>query len=64
MITRRSFLRSSTATVGTMALAGPLVGLQLGQAAGARPRPDHGYGPLAPTGITFAIEGPWQRGLL
>jgi secreted PhoX family phosphatase len=49
MITRRSFLCSSTATVGTVVLAGPLVGLQLGQAAGARPRPGHGFGPLAPT---------------
>ena len=49
-LTRRAFLRSSGATVGTAVLAGPLVGLQLRQAAGASPRPDQGYGPLVATG--------------
>jgi secreted PhoX family phosphatase len=48
-LTRRAFLRSSGAAVGTAALAGPLVGLQLQQAAGAGPRPERGYGPLLPT---------------
>jgi secreted PhoX family phosphatase len=48
-LTRRAFLRSSGATAGVAVLAGPLVGLQLQQAAGARPRPEHGYGPLFPT---------------
>jgi uncharacterized protein len=49
-LTRRAFLWSSGATVGTAVLAGPLVGLQLRQAAGASPRPDQGYGPLVATG--------------
>ena len=48
-LTRRSFLRSSGATVGTAVLAGPLVGLQVRQAAGARPRPEEGFGPLVAT---------------
>jgi uncharacterized protein len=48
-LTRRAFLRSSSATVGTVVLAGPLVGLQLRQAAGAHPRPEQGHGPLAAT---------------
>jgi uncharacterized protein len=48
-MTRRAFLRSSGAAAGTAVLAGPLVGLQLQQAAGARPRPERGYGPLLPT---------------
>jgi secreted PhoX family phosphatase len=48
-LTRRAFLRSSGATAGVAVLAGPLVGLQLRHAAGARPRPEHGYGPLSPT---------------
>jgi uncharacterized protein len=48
-VTRRAFLRSSGATAGAAVLAGPLVGLQLQQAAGARPRPEHGYGPLLAT---------------
>jgi uncharacterized protein len=49
MTTRREFLRSGSAAAGSLVIAGPLVGLQLGQAAGAGPRPEHGYGPLAPT---------------
>jgi hypothetical protein len=48
-MTRRAFLRSSGAAAGTAVLAGPLVGLQLQQAVGARPRPERGYGPLLPT---------------
>lgn len=48
-LTRRAFLRSSSATVGTVALAGPLVGLQLQQAVGARLQPEPGYGPLVAT---------------
>ena len=48
-LTRRAFLRSSGAAAGAAVLAGPLAGLQRQQAAGARPRPEHGYGPLFPT---------------
>jgi len=48
-LTRRAFLRSSGAAAGAAVLAGPLAGLQLQQAAGAQPRPEHGYGPLFPT---------------
>src|SRR4029453_18040123 len=47
-LTRRAFLRSGTAA-GAAVLAGPLVGLQLQQAAGVRPRSEHGYGPLLAT---------------
>jgi uncharacterized protein len=48
-LTRRAFLRSSGGTVGAVVLAGPLVGLHRQQAAGARPRPEQGYGPLVAT---------------
>jgi uncharacterized protein len=48
-LTRRAFLRSSGAAVGTAVLAAPLVGLQLRQASGARPQPQQGYGPLVAT---------------
>ena len=48
-LTRRAFLRSGSAAVGTAVLAGPLVGLQLQQAAGAHPRPENGFGPLMAT---------------
>jgi secreted PhoX family phosphatase len=44
-VSRRSFLRAGSATVGALAVAGPLSGLR---AAGAPPDPANGYGPLAP----------------
>jgi secreted PhoX family phosphatase len=48
-LTRRAFLRSSAVAAGGVVLAGPLTSLRLNQRAGARPRPEHGYGPLSPT---------------
>lgn len=47
-LSRRGFLWSGGAAVGTVVLAGPLAGLQARQGGGARPRPENGYGPLAP----------------
>lgn len=46
---RRAFLRSGTAVLGTVALASPVVGLRAGQAAGTGPRQANGYGPLHAT---------------
>jgi len=43
-VSRRSFLRSGSATLGTLAVIGPLSGFD----ACRGPRPQHGYGPLAP----------------
>jgi secreted PhoX family phosphatase len=48
-LTRRSFLRSSSLSVGGALLAPTLANLQLAQQAGAHPRPDRGYGPLRAT---------------
>jgi uncharacterized protein len=46
---RRALLRSGTAAVGGVMLAGPLSGLAAGQHTGRGPRPEDGYGPLRPT---------------
>lgn len=48
-LTRRGFLGSGSAAVGTVLLAGPLAGLQARQLGAAGPRPEHGYGPVRPT---------------
>ena len=48
-LSRRAFLRSGTATLGSAVLAAPLAGLQLRQHVGDRPNPRHGYGTLQPT---------------
>jgi uncharacterized protein len=43
-LSRRSFLRSGSATLGSLVVVGPLNGLESCRG----PRPEHGYGPLAP----------------
>jgi len=47
-LSRRAFLRSGTATLGSAVLAAPLAGLQLRQHLGDRLNPRHGYGTLEP----------------
>jgi secreted PhoX family phosphatase len=48
-LSRRTLLRSGTAAMGGVLLAGPLASLQARQGIGSHPRPSHGYGPLQPT---------------
>lgn len=48
-LSRRAFVRSSGAAMGSVVLAAPLAGLSARQRGHGRPRPENGYGPLEPT---------------
>lgn len=48
-LSRRAFLLTGTAVVGGAVLSRPLTALAANQRHGARPRPEHGYGPLEPS---------------